>query len=78
MGSKNISIREEAYDFLSSIKNNDESFSDVILRFKQRMSNKDEILKLFDEPRAYTKSIDTKRMRQELDEKAKKIRKQLR
>jgi len=78
MGSKNISIREEAYDFLSSIKNNDESFSDVIMRFKQRMSNKDEILKLFDEPRTYTKPIDTRRMRQELDEKAKKIRKQLR
>ena len=34
MGSVNISIREEAYEFLRSLKRKDKSFSDVILNFK--------------------------------------------
>ena len=31
----NISIRKEAYDFLSSFKTKEKSFSDVILEFKE-------------------------------------------
>ncbi len=34
MGSINISIREEAYEFLKSLKTKDRSFSDIILGFK--------------------------------------------
>ena len=35
MSSMNISIRKEAYDFLKSRKVKDESFSDVVLAFKE-------------------------------------------
>jgi predicted CopG family antitoxin len=35
MGSVNISIRDEAYRFLRSLKQKDKSFSDVILEFKK-------------------------------------------
>jgi predicted CopG family antitoxin len=35
MGSVNISIREEAYLFLKSLKRGENSFSDVILEFKK-------------------------------------------
>ena len=34
MGSTNISIKQEAYDYLKSIKTADESFSDAILKLK--------------------------------------------
>ena len=34
MGSINISIRREAYEFLKSLKSRDASFSDVILEMK--------------------------------------------
>jgi len=44
MASINISIKKEAYDFLSRLKTKDRSFSDVILEFK---GNKDNIMKLF-------------------------------
>ncbi len=36
MGSVNISIKDEAYRFLKGIKSKDESYSDVILRFKEK------------------------------------------
>lgn len=36
MGSINISIKKEAYDFLKSLKERDRSFSDIILEFKER------------------------------------------
>lgn len=36
MGSINISIKNEAYQFLSSLKSKNESFSDIILEFKER------------------------------------------
>lgn len=39
MASVNISIKKEAYDFLSRLKTKDRSFSDVILEFKE---NKEE------------------------------------
>lgn len=39
MGSVNISIKDEAYRFLKSIKGKKESFSDAILRFKDQERN---------------------------------------
>lgn len=36
MGSMNISIKDEAYAFLESLKSENKSFSDVILEFKER------------------------------------------
>lgn len=41
MSSKNISIREEAYETLSARKRDDESFSDVILRLAGRRTEAD-------------------------------------
>ncbi len=35
MASVNISIRKEAYEFLSNLKSGEKSFSDVILSFKK-------------------------------------------
>ena len=35
MGSVNISLKKEAYDFLNSIRKKDQSFSEVILDFKK-------------------------------------------
>lgn len=35
MASVNISIKKEAYNFLSSLKTNNKSFSDIILEFKK-------------------------------------------
>lgn len=49
--SVNISIKEEAYEFLRSLKTEDKSFSDVILDFKQfrqqRKGSKENVLKFF-------------------------------
>jgi len=36
MSSINISIKKEAYEFLKSMKNDNKSFSDVILNFKKK------------------------------------------
>jgi len=51
MGSINISIKEEAYRFLKSLKSRDKSFSDVILEIKDRNINKkgskENVLKFF-------------------------------
>ena len=40
MGSVNISIKKEAYEFLKSLKAEDESFSDVILELRENKSSK--------------------------------------
>lgn len=40
MGSMNISIKKEAYDFLKSLKSKDESFSDVILDFRENKNSR--------------------------------------
>ena len=40
MGSVNISIRDEAYKFLKTLKGNDRSFSDVILEMSNKESDK--------------------------------------
>jgi len=39
MSSVNISIKKEAYTYLKSIKKEGESFSDVILKFKEEKKN---------------------------------------
>lgn len=36
MASVNISLKKEAYEFLKSLKKKDESFSEVILTFKEQ------------------------------------------
>lgn len=50
-GSLNISIKQEAYDFLKSRKGRDKSFSDVILELKEagaeRKGSKEAALKFF-------------------------------
>ncbi len=53
MGSVNISLRREAYEFLRSLKRNSESFSDIVLGFRKRNSNsnRDRILGLFNQKR---------------------------
>lgn len=53
MVSYNISIKEDAYDFLKRLKAKDKSFSDVILKFKE---NKKDIMAFF----GALKSIDWK------------------
>lgn len=40
MVSINISIKDEAYQFLRTLKTKDKSFSDVILKFKEKEENK--------------------------------------
>lgn len=40
MGSINISIKKEAYDFLRTMKSRDKSFSDVIMEMKNSGINK--------------------------------------
>lgn len=47
----NISIRDEVYKFLKSLKSKNKSFSDVILELKQKKSSKDKILELFRQER---------------------------
>lgn len=46
MGSTNISIKDEAYKFLKSLKTKDTSFSDVILEFKNKKKKQD-IMRFF-------------------------------
>jgi len=43
----NISIKEEAYKFLKSLKTRDKSFSDVILEFKETKGSKERLLSFF-------------------------------
>ncbi len=40
----NISIKEDAYKFLRSMKGRDESFSDVILGFKEKKTSNGKML----------------------------------
>ena len=46
MGSINISLRREAYEFLKALKTRDKSFSDVVLEFKDRGATSD-VMRLF-------------------------------
>ncbi len=45
MGSVNISIKEDAYRFLKSLKSGNKSFSDVILEFKDKKGSKEAVLR---------------------------------
>ena len=47
MGSVNISVREEAYEFLKSLKSGEKSFSDVILEFKEKKGDIKSIMRYF-------------------------------
>ncbi len=51
MGSVNIAIKKEAYEFLKSFKDRNRSFSDVILEFKERevkkKGSKEAVMKFF-------------------------------
>ena len=66
--SVNISIKEEAYDFLSSLKSRNKSFSDVILGFKKERGDKENIMGFF----GALKNIDWKKR----EEKMKTLRKE--
>ena len=58
-----ISINQEAYNFLKSLKAGDESFSDVILRFKEKKSfNGKMLVKFRHKYDGLIKNIDTKEM----------------
>jgi len=59
MGSVNIAIKDEAYSFLKSLKSRDESFSDVILKFKERkVSNGKMLVELREEYDEKLEGID--------------------
>ena len=47
MASTNISIKNEAYLFLRSLRGREDSFSDVIMRFKEKKGSKEAIMKYF-------------------------------
>ena len=64
MTSINISIKEDAYDFLSSLKSKNKSFSDVILEFKECKGNKENIMGLF----GALKNIDWKKREKNMKE----------
>jgi len=51
MGSVNISLKKEAYEFLKSLRSRDKSFSDVILELKDSKGNKNSILSVVREKR---------------------------
>lgn len=46
MGSVNISLTREAYNFLRMLKGKNRSFSDVVLEFKNSKSNREIIIGL--------------------------------
>ena len=67
MGSVNISIKEEAYNYLSSLKTRDESFSDVILKFKEKKALNGKMLVEFrNKYSEIIKNIDTKDMEERI------------
>gem|GEM_PF-1775686 len=47
MGSVNISIKDEAYRFLKSLKRKDQSFSEVILGFREKKGDKENLMRFF-------------------------------
>ena len=59
----NISIKEEAYRFLKSLKSMDKSFSDVILDFKREDKNRN-IMRFFGVLKNVDWDIREKRMRE--------------
>ncbi len=47
MTNVNISLKEEAYKFLVSLKKENKSFSDVVLEFKKEKGSKENIMNFF-------------------------------
>jgi predicted CopG family antitoxin len=47
MGSMNISIKQEAYDLLCSLKGNDKSFSEVVIELVNEKKKKDKNIMKF-------------------------------
>ncbi len=50
MGSTNISLKKEAYEFLKALKSKNKSFSDVVIELKKKNAkngNKENIMKYF-------------------------------
>ena len=59
MGSINISIKDDAYRFLKTLKGKNESFSDVILRFKEeKKSDGKTLLRIIYSNREVLEGID--------------------
>lgn len=82
MGSVNIAIKDEAYRFLKSLKGGEESFSDVILKFKEKKGSKESIMKYFgtlkDEGINWDeKEKRMKRLRESVNKRMKKTREYL-
>ncbi len=77
MGSINISLRKEAYEFLKSLKDSNKSFSDVILEFKDNekveKGSKEAVLKFF----GVLKDIDWKSREKRMKELRKSFNKRL-
>ena len=71
---KNISLSDEAYELLKSIKGKNESFSEVIKRIVGEKGNLSEIIDLYPElkeEKEYEENIKT--IREELDKTAKRV-----
>ncbi|MEK6927693.1 MAG: antitoxin VapB family protein [Nanoarchaeota archaeon] len=61
MGSVNIAIKDEAYEFLSSLRKKNESFSEIILNFKNKKKGDAlDLLKFFDNKRFPRPKVDWK------------------
>ena len=60
MASINISIKKEAYDFLSHFKDENTSFSDIILNFKKK---EDGIMRFFGKLKDFDWKEKEKRMK---------------
>jgi len=76
MATKTISITQEAYDRLKMRKENNESFSEVVMRLTKRSSLRD-LIGLFTKKEAYELRESVKslreRMRKEIDETARRL-----
>ncbi|OGJ22193.1 hypothetical protein A3K73_06320 [Candidatus Pacearchaeota archaeon RBG_13_36_9] len=47
MANINISIKEEAYQYLKMLKGRDKSFSDVIIEMKKKESDSEKLMRFF-------------------------------
>ena len=66
----NISIKEEAYNFLRSLKSKEKSFSDIILKFKEKDKS---IIKFF----GVFKNLDWKKKESSMKKLRKSFNKRL-
>jgi predicted CopG family antitoxin len=69
MGSINISIKKEAYDFLRNHKPKDKSFSDVILGFKKETADPMEFFGILKGVDWDQREKETKALRRDFDER---------